>query len=70
MSAFDEWQSMETAPRNRPILVIGTAHNMLMPDPQMLVAEWRGGWWGMNHTISHITHWRELPGLPAQRSSK
>lgn len=58
------WQPIATAPQDRPILILGTLHNMLCPKPEMMVAEWSRGWWCAGHTVSHVTHWHELPSFP------
>ena len=69
MSEWTEWQPIATAPEDRPVLVVGTLNNMLEPFPEMFVAEYRRGWWAASHVLSHVTHWRELPGFPSDAAA-
>lgn len=60
-----DWQLIETAPQDgTEVLVIGTLHNMLTPNPRRHVACFRRGWWSGRDTISHVTHWMPLPHVP------
>ena len=69
MSEWTEWQPIATAPEDRPVLVVGTLNNMLEPFPEMFVAEYSRGWWAASHVLSHVTHWRELPGFPSDAAA-
>jgi hypothetical protein len=37
---------------------------MLIPDRRCHVAHFSRGWWSWKSTVSHVTHWLPLPGLP------
>jgi hypothetical protein len=59
------WHPIASAPKDgSPVLLIGTRNNMLMPHLEILVAEYRSGWWSGRDTVSHATHWLPLPGFP------
>lgn len=64
-TGVNDWQSVETAPLDgTEVLVIGTCHNMLVPNPHRHVASYQRGWWSGRDVLSHVTHWMPLRGLP------
>lgn len=64
---MSEWQPIESAPKDgTEVLVIGTYHNMLYSQPEMIVAQYKRGWWSHRSVISHVTHWMPLPEFPGK----
>jgi Protein of unknown function (DUF551) len=62
---MSEWQTIDTAPTDgSEVLVIGTRHNMLVPNPRRHVAHFSRGWWSAKDVLSHVTHWMPLPQVP------
>lgn len=65
----NQWRPIADAPWDgTEILVLGTRHEMLLPNPQRMVAAYRRGWWSGGDVVSHLTGWLPLPPTGTEQS--
>lgn len=68
-SGVTEWQPIETAPKNRHLLIFSSATGVETSFWNPSLDDWDGGLdgYGEPQALVHATHWMPLPAPPAAR---
>lgn len=60
------WNTIDTAPVDgSEILLWATVGSLLQPKNQRVIGRYERGWWALDKTLSHVTHWMPLEEPPA-----